>query len=52
MGKKFDPSPETLHGHELAEAILHEHPEFADVHILEVDETVPPRPEEDIADGK
>ncbi|WP_286217817.1 hypothetical protein [Paraoerskovia sediminicola] len=30
---------------------LAQHPEYAEVHLLEEDETVPPRPEEEIADA-
>ena len=33
----------------VAAQLLREHPEFAEVHLLEHDETVPPRPEEDVA---
>jgi len=33
-----------------AQELLSEHPEFAEVHLLEGDETVPPRPEEQVAD--
>lgn len=39
------------HAHEVAEAILREHPEFAAPHSLEDDESVPPRPEEAVADA-
>lgn len=34
-----------------ARVLLGEHPEFAEVHQLEDDETVPPRPEEEAADA-
>lgn len=47
-------SPETTTGdplHAAAEAIRAGHPEFDEVPVLEVDETVPPRPEEDVADA-
>ena len=37
--------------HAAAEALRAEHPEFAEVPVLEVDETVPPRPEEAAADA-
>ncbi|MBD5787498.1 MBL fold metallo-hydrolase [Cellulosimicrobium terreum] len=30
--------------------LLREHPEYVEVHLLEDDETVPPRPEEEVAD--
>jgi hypothetical protein len=39
------------HGRELAEELLQEHPEFAQPPSLEDDESVPPRPEEAIADS-
>ncbi|WP_435735890.1 MBL fold metallo-hydrolase [Cellulosimicrobium sp. PMB13] len=35
----------------VADAVLHEHPEYAEVALLEDDETVPPRPEEEAADA-
>jgi L-ascorbate metabolism protein UlaG (beta-lactamase superfamily) len=35
----------------VADAILREHPEYDEVPTLEVDETVPPRPEEEVADA-
>lgn len=37
--------------HAAAEALRAEHPEFDEVPLLEDDETVPPRPEEDVADA-
>ncbi|WP_251150966.1 MBL fold metallo-hydrolase [Cellulosimicrobium sp. Marseille-Q4280] len=37
--------------HTVAEAVLREHPEYSEVALLEDDETVPPRPEEDAADA-
>lgn len=37
--------------HEEAARLRAAHPEFAEVPMLEDDETVPPRPEEDIADA-
>lgn len=39
------------HRKEIAEELLRAHPEFEEPHLLEVDETVPPRPEEEIADA-
>ena len=36
---------------EVARQLHAEHPEFDEVQLLEVDETVPPRPEELIADA-
>ena len=41
-----------LHGRALAGELLEEHPEYASPHSLEIDETVPPRPEEEIADSR
>ncbi|MBD8504931.1 hypothetical protein HT102_00320 [Hoyosella sp. G463] len=41
-----------LHGHALADELLEEHPEYALPHSLEIDESVPPRPEEEIADSR
>ncbi|WP_265521238.1 hypothetical protein [Oerskovia flava] len=35
---------------DVARQILAEHPEYDEVRLLEDDETVPPRPEEEIAD--
>jgi len=46
-GESFDVSPDA---HEAAQAALRAHPEFGEVHLLEDDETVPPRPEEEVAD--
>lgn len=43
MGETTDPA-------EVTASELAAHPEFAEVPVLEVDETVPPRPEEEIAD--
>ncbi|MGP7960942.1 hypothetical protein ACTVCO_09055 [Sanguibacter sp. A247] len=37
--------------HDVAAQLRAAHPEFAEVPLLEDDETVPPRPEEDIADA-
>lgn len=37
--------------HEVAARLRAEHPEFDEVPLLEADETVPPRPEEEIADA-
>lgn len=36
---------------EVGEEILARHPEYAEPALLEHDETVPPRPEEDVADA-
>ena len=36
--------------HEVAARLRAQHPEFDEVPLLEADETVPPRPEEEIAD--
>ncbi|MBE7701000.1 MBL fold metallo-hydrolase [Oerskovia sp. Sa1BUA8] len=49
-----DPTPDgPLHRdpEAVAEAILREHPEFDQVPAIEIDETVPPRPEEEAADA-
>jgi len=35
----------------VAQELLREHPEFDQVPAIETDETVPPRPEEDVADA-
>ncbi|GII99094.1 hypothetical protein CLV28_1735 [Sediminihabitans luteus] len=35
----------------VSDEILREHPEFAEPHMLEDDESVPPRPEEEVADA-
>lgn len=45
------PASETDSLHAAAEAIREEHPEYDEVPVLEADETVPPRPEEEIADA-
>ena len=37
--------------HEVAARLRAEHPEFDEVPLLEDDETIPPRPEEDVADA-
>ena len=42
--------PDRRDPHEVAAAELAAHPEFAEVPTIEVDEDVPPRPEEEIAD--
>lgn len=43
MAENTDPA-------DVAAAELAAHPEFAEVPVIEADETVPPRPEEEIAD--
>jgi hypothetical protein len=45
------PGEAAAHAHEVAQQILREHPEFGAPHSLEDDESVPPRPEEAIADA-
>lgn len=44
-----DPRPE-VHAALVADGLLRQHPEFAEPALLEDDETVPPRPEEEAAD--
>jgi len=45
------PASETDSLQAAADAIHDEHPEFDEVPVIEADETVPPRPEEEIADA-
>jgi len=45
------PASETDRLQAAAEAIRDEHPEYDEVPVIEADETVPPRPEEEIADA-
>lgn len=45
------PDGDTDSLHAAAEAIRAQHPEFDEAPVLEADETVPPRPEEDVADA-
>ncbi|MBB3036643.1 hypothetical protein [Hoyosella altamirensis] len=44
--------PGGSHREEIARDLLREHPEFDEPHLLEEDENVPPRPEEEIADAE
>ncbi len=52
VGESLDVAAGSLDGtaDAAAQAVLSEHPEFAEVPLLEVDESVPPRPEEQVAD--
>jgi len=45
------PASETDSLQAAAEAIRDEHPEYDEVPVIEADETVPPRPEEEVADA-
>ncbi|MEK8228991.1 hypothetical protein NKG05_28100 [Oerskovia sp. M15] len=36
---------------DVAHELLREHPEFDEVPVIEFDETIPPRPEEEAADA-
>lgn len=52
VGESLDVAAGSLDGaaDAAAGALRREHPEFGEVALLEADETVPPRPEEDVAD--
>ena len=44
------PDPSADHARQVAHELHDAHPEFDEVPLLEEDETVPPRPEEEVAD--
>ena len=52
VGESLDVAAGSLDGaaDAAAGALRREHPAFGEVALLEADETVPPRPEEDVAD--
>ncbi|PJI85578.1 MBL fold metallo-hydrolase [Luteimicrobium subarcticum] len=52
-GEPLDVRPRPdLHADAVAASVLHDHPEYAEPVLLEDDETVPPRPEEAVADAE
>lgn len=51
MTHRATPDQSADHAQQVAHELHEAHPEFDEVPVLEDDETVPPRPEEEVADA-